>query len=115
MEHGVQAGQEGSVDVARLPLLAMSLFAGDERRSSPPSEPPPASTGHAAVSPVPVPHFLCHLVPSNKSSGITFSSRGSGTFPSAGETRCYLLLLAPATLAGTLPRNPEADPPSQHT
>lgn len=33
MEHGIQAGEEGSVDTACLPLLSMSLI-GDKGKSS---------------------------------------------------------------------------------
>lgn len=34
---------------------------------------------------VPVPRFLCHLVPFNKRNGITFSSEGLGAFQVLGE------------------------------
>lgn len=40
---------------------------------------------------VPVPRFLCHLVPFNKRNGITFSSKGLGAFQELGSAGPSLL------------------------
>lgn len=51
---------------------------------------------------VSVPHFLCHLVPFNKRSGITFSSESLGAFQVPGELEAVTAARSLPSLAGTL-------------
>lgn len=81
--------------------------------------PPPVSTGLAhLLALIPVPHFLCHLMPFNKRDGTTFSSRGPGSLPSVGGAPCSRLQRAqrgPRTLEPclclTAERSPQAREP----
>lgn len=51
---------------------------------------------------VPVPRFLCHLVPFNKRNGTTFSSEGLGAFQEPGELEAVTTASSLPSLAGTL-------------
>lgn len=51
---------------------------------------------------VPVPHFLCHLVPFNKRNGITFSSEGLGAIQVLGELEAVAAASSLPRLAGTV-------------
>lgn len=51
---------------------------------------------------VPVPRFLCHLVPFNKRNGITFSSEGLGAFQVLGELEAVAAASSLPSLARTV-------------
>lgn len=94
-----------------LSFLGMSLFAGGKRRSSPyPLITPPQSAWGTLLPPVPVPLFLCYLVPFNKRSGTTFSRQGLEAVQVLGEHEAV-----PAASSSKLGRGPgtERPPPAR--
>lgn len=75
--------------------------------------PPRPQSARGSLALVPVPHFLCHLMPFNKRNGTTFPSRGPGSLPSTGGAPCSRLQRAqrgPRTLEPCLCLTAEPSP-----
>lgn len=84
------------------PLLFMSPVTFCRESEASPLTPCLPSTMCPSLPQVPVPHFLCHLVPFNKRNGITFPSEDLGAFQVLGKLEAVTIASSLPSLAGTL-------------